>query len=408
MKRHLLKLTFLLIAMQCSVSQAQMKQIFQGADPEITNFDGTYRIYITNIGGQIRCMRPNNNSNLKGTWYSTVALTLPSWFAHGWAPAVVKVGSEYRMYLSGRDTRQADQQQPGQKGIHLFVSSNPNSGFTYVGRVVRDGAGGCTDVIDATIDGNRIFYGGSFGGGCFAADLTNNGRSSANHIKPANLNQPSAEFSEGAFVGNIPNVGKVMLYARGKWYQDTYGTNWAKWENNNWVPKGRVKFPNVGSLKRLGHASTKNGWIAVNSNLGSGERKVAIGQVKLVSGSLQGARVMPGYENETLEVSLEDVEEIDVNADFEELEKEKIAIFPNPTQDLMHVGFHAPEGIQSAEVIVYDFMGKAVKQQKVKFLEGGTQSIEVDIRNLRAGKYTVRMQYDGAVSDYVKHLVIQK
>lgn len=392
--------------------ETALVDVFQGADPEITNFDGTYRIYVTNQAGIVRCMRPNNNNNLRGGWFASTAVTLPSWFAHGWAPAVVKVGNEYRMYLSGRDTRQGDQQQVGQKGIHLFVSTNPNSGFSYVGRVISDNAGGCTDVIDAGIDGNLIYFGGSAGNGCYVADLTNNGRGSLNPRKVTQFNSAS-EFSEGPFVGSITGIsGKIMLYARGFYLNNSYGTNWAKFENGIWVPKGRVGFPIADQyLFKLGHASIKNDWIAVNSNRGNGGiRRIAIGKIKVVNNgnNLQGSKsAYVNSKGESLEVSFEEYQDIDVLVDYGLIKDNDINIVQMPNRDKLYVGINATAEVNNVKINIIDMNGKLVKSDIQNKIEIGIQSFELDISGINIGIYLLKIESNGSTFGSPKKFLIK-
>jgi hypothetical protein len=374
------------------VGGGAMVDAFEGADPEITNFDGNYRIYVTNHAGVIRCMRPYDNNNLKGSWYATTAFTMPPHLINGWAPAVVKVGSEYRMYFNAIDTRG-----PDDNNIYVAFSNNPNSGFANEVEVVHDGAGGCTDVIDAGIDGNIIYYGGSVGGGAFMADLTNNGRSSANHRMVNGL----TNYSEAPFVGYVTGVGKVMLYARGFYYNDSYGTNWATGDGQNWTYQGQVNFPNADQyLFRLGHASTVNDYIAVNSNrAGTPVRRIAIGQLSLQGGYLEGNRVSgdPGADTEgmVLTVVIEDLTDVNVVADFGEMKPSDFKIYPNPVQGTeFFIAFNAREVATSAQIDIYDLSGALVLQVIKENVEMGVNSYQLDRSGLRAGQYMLRVTND--------------
>lgn len=361
---------------------------FEGADPEITNFDGNYRIYVTNHGGVIRCMRPYDNNNLKGSWYATTAYTMPPHLINGWAPAVVKVGSEYRMYFSAIDTRG-----PDDNNIYVAFSNNPNSGFANEVEVVHDGAGGCTDVIDAGIDGNIIYYGGSVGGGAFMADLTNNGRSSANHRRVNGL----TNYSEAPFVGHVTGVGKVMLYARGFYYDDSYGSNWATGDGQNWTYQGQVQFPIADQyLFRLGHASTVDDYIAVNSNrAGTPVRRIAIGRLSLQNGNLAGQRTTGGEADSdgmVLTVVIEDLSDVNVVADFGEMKPNDLKIYPNPViGDDFYIAFNSDEVISSVQIGIYDLSGALVQRVDKKNVEMGVNSYKLDGSNLRAGQYVLHI-----------------
>lgn len=367
---------------------AAMVDAFEGADPEITNFDGNYRIYVTNQGGVIRCMRPYNNNNLKGSWYATTAYVMPPHLINGWAPAVVKVGSEYRMYFNAIDTRG-----PDENNIYVAFSNNPNAGFSNEVEVVHDGAGGCTDVIDAGIDGNYIYYGGSVGGGAFMADLTNNGRSSINHRRVNGLNN----YSEAPFVGYVSGVGKVMLYARGLFYQDSYGSNWATGHGQNWTYRGQVNFPNADQyLFRLGHASTVNDYIAVNSNrANTNVRRIAIGKLSLRGGYLEGARTNDNEESEemSLSVVIEDATDVEVVADFGELKPNDFKIYPNPVEGRnFYVAFNASSAALSVQIDIYDLSGALVHQLTKENAEKGVNSYALDRSSLLPGQYVMHVQ----------------
>ena len=370
------------------VNGGHMVDAFEGADPELTNFDGNYRIYVTNQAGVIRCMRPYDNNNLKGSWYATTAFTMPPHLIHGWAPAVVKRGNEYRMYFSAKDTRG-----PDENNIYVAFSNNPNSGFANEVEVVHDGAGGCTDVIDAGIDGDIIYYGGSFGGGAFMADLINNGRGSANHRRVNGL----TNYSEAPYVGYVSGVGKVMLYARGYWWENSYGTNWATGDGQNWTYRGQVNFPVADQyLFRLGHASTINDYIAVNSNrAGNSPRRVAIGRLAVNGPFLEGNRSEGNSEEMTLTVVLEEVTDVEVVADFGIIGDNELKIYPNPVpNERFYIAFNASYEAESARIDIYDLSGSLVKTITRDHVEIGVNSYEINGLNLKSGQYILHVMND--------------
>jgi hypothetical protein len=391
------------------VANVTMAQVIEGADPELRNFDGNYYMYVTNSGPPdrvVRCLRPYDNNGLRATtWYATTAYTMPSYMNAGWAPAVVRVGSEYRMYLTLHDTRG-----PDPRRIYLLTSNNPSSGFVLQNVVIPTNAGGCPDIADAAIDGNIIYYGGALGGGCYMADLTNNGRTASNFRKATGL----TNFSEGAFVGEVPGVGKLMLYARGFYDQDSYGTNWATGGPQAWTYRGQVQFPQADQfLFRLGHASTSNGWIAVNSIVRGRPRHVAIGKLALVSGNLHGTtRANTNLEPDavlTIDATVEDVTEVQVVADFGEVNPNEVKVYPNPmkVKGDFYIAINATRESSSVNISIYNLAGALVKQISKGKVGVGVNSYQLNGDDLKTGQHVLKVTNHEGMSLGETRLIVE-
>jgi hypothetical protein len=65
-------------------------------------------------------------------------------------------------------------------------------------------------------------------------------------------------------------------------------------------------------------------------------------------------------------------------------------IYPNPSQDFIHISFHGPHEI--ANIKLYNSIGGVVKQIANHYFTGEKQFIKVDLRKLSPGTYFVHYQ----------------
>lgn len=79
-------------------------------------------------------------------------------------------------------------------------------------------------------------------------------------------------------------------------------------------------------------------------------------------------------------------------------------IYPNPSGGMVNIEFTNTKNFQSASLSVYDIMGKMVSTKQLN-LAGGFQSIPLDLSNLTAGTYLLRMANNSQVLSIKKMII---
>ena len=84
----------------------------------------------------------------------------------------------------------------------------------------------------------------------------------------------------------------------------------------------------------------------------------------------------------TIPVSLEVIWPVDV----EEISQQKLAIYPNPTQDMLYINLEGFEAKSSIEII--DIQGHVIMKQS---LDVNQKSTSLNCQNLPQGSYIIRL-----------------
>ena len=155
-------------------------------DPSIfyDEASGYYYVYSTGIGETLTVVRtqdPNMRSwerlNFDTSGLITDEITAVTRVDNIWAPDLVKVGEEYRLYYS------CSQPGRGDSCIALATSDRPDGGFTFQGIVVRSyqstwsSTGNAIDpcIVTEESTGDQYMTWGSFGAGIFIQKMTEDG-----------------------------------------------------------------------------------------------------------------------------------------------------------------------------------------------------------------------------------------
>ena len=81
-----------------------------------------------------------------------------------------------------------------------------------------------------------------------------------------------------------------------------------------------------------------------------------------------------------------------------------LALFPNPTHQLLNIVLEAP-AVQQVQIVITDIAGKIVYQQTLE-LAKGTNNEVMNVAGLAKGTYVVKIicadGCEGAVSKFVK------
>ena len=193
-------------------------------DPSIfyDQASGYYYVYSTGIGETLTVVR-TKDPNMRG-WerlnFDTSALITDEITAitrvdNIWAPDLVKVGEEYRLYYS------CSQSGRGDSCIALATSDRPDGGFTFQGIVVQSTQsswGRTGNAIDPCIvteegTGDQYMTWGSFGAGIFLQKLTADGFLDPSSPAVNIARRTGAETGvEGPYIRYNPDTGYYYLF----------------------------------------------------------------------------------------------------------------------------------------------------------------------------------------------------
>ena len=139
--------------------------------------DGTFYAYSTTISASAICPAMRSDNLVDWEYLGSTFDGKPAVYIAGasmWAPEVARIGGRYVMYyaLSGSSIQET--------GIAVAVSDSPEGPFQDLGCLIDAQESGVPNSIDPSLyeeDGHRYLVWGSFGGGIWAVELSDDGLS---------------------------------------------------------------------------------------------------------------------------------------------------------------------------------------------------------------------------------------
>jgi hypothetical protein len=78
---------------------------------------------------------------------------------------------------------------------------------------------------------------------------------------------------------------------------------------------------------------------------------------------------------------------------------------PNPFRGITRIGYFLPQGTQQANLLVHDSRGREIK--RIRLQEAGNGQLELQTRNLTAGRYSYSLYVDGTLID-TRQMVVEQ
>lgn len=383
----------MLVLLSVHVSHAQPPS----HDPStmIRNTDGRYWIFTTGDG--VWCMSSSNSNftdwRAERTPYSRTSW--PSWIrnyvsnfgGNFWAPEVVNVNGQYRLYYSCSTF--------GSKNscIGLATASNLNGPWTDQGVVVSSNSGSSENAIDAAIYANTWLVYGSFFGGIRLANLNSAGKpiNSTRYALASGDAEAPYILKNGSYYYLFINRGSCCRGLNSTSYRIQVGRSTSitgpyldKSGRNLNSGGGSDIVVTTGRYIGPGHFGFGNGKVTYHFYDGNdnGNAKLRITSLSWVN----GWPVVSGGGVSSARMAMSEEEE--VSAEFSEI----VSTYPNPVvENILSVTTYLNEK-SDVQIKMVDLQGQALYRKDLGMQEAGEVTHEINVSSMPKGEYIILLR----------------